>query len=398
MKTILTIFKKELIDSIRDRRTLIAMIVVPLVLFPVLISISSNMLISQARKAREKKLNIGLLTNGNAEEFRQDLFQRDDVRVFENLTVETGKSLVRSDSLDAFLTFDPEFDLKVGQLEPGNITVYHKSTESSAIEKRRVTRLIENFEEELREKRFETLQLDVSIIEAIEVEEHNLASTKEKLAEEIGGLLPYLIIIFCFMGSMYPAIDLAAGEKERGTLETLLTSPAGRLEILLGKFGVVVLIGLLTAAISIVGMYIGIRQSREIPPELLHAILNMLEWQSIVLLLSLLLPLTVFFAAGLLSLSVFAKSFKEAQSIINPLMVVIIVPAFVGLMPGIVLNSKTALIPILNVSLATKAIIAESITPGILIEVYVSLIALAVLSLLVCKWVFGREGTIFRGT
>jgi sodium transport system permease protein len=398
MKTILTIFKKELIDSIRDRRTLIAMIFVPLVLFPVLISISSNMLISQARKARERKLSIGLLTNGTAEEFRQKLFKRDDVRIFEDLTVETGKSLVRSDSLDALIVFDPEFDMLVEQLESGTVTMYHRSTESSAIEKRRVKRLIDDFEEELRAERFDKLQLNLSIIEAIEVDEHNLASTKEKLAEEIGGLLPYLIIIFCFMGSMYPAIDLAAGEKERGTLETLLTSPAGRLEILLGKFGVVVLIGLLTAGISIVGMYIGIRQSREIPPELLHAILNMLEWRSIGLLSSLLLPLTVFFAAGLLSLSVFAKSFKEAQSIINPLMIVIIVPAFIGLMPGMELNTKTALIPILNVCLATKAIIAESITPVILLEVYLSLIAIAALSLFVCRWMFNREGTIFRGT
>jgi sodium transport system permease protein len=197
---------------------------------------------------------------------------------------------------------------------------------------------------------------------------------------------------------MYPAIDLGAGEKERGTLETLLTSPAGRLEILLGKFGVVVLTGILTAVISIVGLYLGIRASSEIPPEILSAILNMLEIRSVFLLLSLLLPLTIFFAAILLSLSLFAKSFKEAQSIINPLMIVIIVPAFIGLMPGTELDAKTALIPILNVSLATKAIIAGTITPAILAEVYLSLIALAAVSLIYCKWVFGRESTIFRGT
>jgi len=144
-------------------------------------------------------------------------------------------------------------------------------------------------------------------------------------------------------------------------------------------------------------MYIGIRQSPEIPPEVLNAVLGMLEFGSIVLLISLLLPLSIFFAALLLSLSIFAKSFKEAQSTITPLMVFIIVPAFIGLMPGMTLDSKTALIPILNVSLATKAIIAGSISPGVLIEVYVSLVVLAALGIWGCAWIFNREDTIFRG-
>jgi sodium transport system permease protein len=262
--------------------------------------------------------------------------------------------------------------------------------------KRRVRDLLSGYEDSLRRSRFEALSLDVSIVDAIDVKEQNLASAKEQLADEIGGFLPYLIIIFCFTGSMYPAIDLAAGEKERGTLETLLTSPAGRLEILLGKFGVVVLTGIASALISILGMYIGIRRSPEIPPEVLNAIMGMLETRSIVLLLSLLLPLSIFFAALLLSLSFFAKSFKEAQSTITPLMIFIILPAFIGLMPGMSLDAKTALIPILNVSLATRAIIAGTIEPRLLAEVYASLVFFAAIGMWFCTWVFNREDVIFR--
>jgi sodium transport system permease protein len=398
MRTVLTVFKKELIDSLRDRRTLIAMVIVPLLLFPLLISISTSMLISHAKEAEAKALRIGLILNGAAADFRDTLAARDDVRLVEGISVEEGRTLVRSDSLDVFLVFDPAFDQQVAELGSGSVTMYHKSTESSSIEKRRVRALLDEYEEALRDARFESLSLDPDIIDVVTVSEENLASAKERLAEEIGGLLPYLIVIFCFTGSMYPAIDLAAGEKERGTLETLLTAPAGRLEILLGKFGVVVLTGIVTALISIFGIYIGIRQSPEIPPEVFDAILGMLEPRSILLLLSLLLPLTVFFAAILLSLSIFAKSFKEAQSTITPLMIFIIVPAFIGLMPGMTLNATTALIPILNVSLATKLIIAGTISPGLLAEVYASLIALAALSMWVCTWIFGREGTVFRGT
>ncbi len=398
MRTIITIFKKEFVDSIRDRRTLMAMIVVPILLYPILISLSSSMMISQARKAKEKTLRIALISNGNAESFRKTLLDRDDIRVVEGTSLEEARELVRVDTLDAVLIVDSDFDKSVEALEAGGITLYHKSTESTEIEVRRVRRMIKGFGEELRDARFASLDLDVSMIETIDINDKNLASAKERIAEEVGGILPYLIIIFCFMGCMYPAIDLAAGEKERGTLETLLTSPAGRLEILMGKFGVVVLTGIVTAAVSILGMYLGIRMSKEIPPEILQVILNMLEWDSIALTLSLLLPLTAFFAAFLLTISIFSKSFKEAQSVISPLFVVIIIPAFIGLMPGMTLNAKTALIPILNVSLATKAIIAGTVSPMILAEVYLSLIALALVSLWGCAWFFGRESTIFRGT
>ena len=397
MKTIITVFRKELVDSLRDRRTLVAMVFVPLVLFPLLISISSSMLISHEKKAAKKTLRIGVVTNGNAAGFREMLSGRRDVKLTEGITAAEGMALVKADSLDAVFVFDPAFDERVAALGAGKVSMYHKSTENSAIERRRARALLEDFEKDLRAKRFESLALDISIIDTVDMGDENLASTKEQLADQIGGILPYLIIIFCFTGSMYPAIDLAAGEKERGTLETLLTTPAGRLHILLGKFGVVAVTGVLTALVSIVGMYIGIRQSPEIPPEVLNAILGMLEPGSIVLLLSLLLPLTLFFAGILLSLSFFAKSFKEAQSIITPMMVFIIVPAFMGLMPGMSLNATTALVPILNVTLATKEIIAGTIDARVLIEVYASLVVLAGVSLWVCRWVFGREGTIFRG-
>lgn len=396
MKTILTVFRKELGDTLRDRRTLVAMVFVPLILFPVMISISSSMMISQARKAQQKVLKIGVVTNGGAKGFVDMLSARSDVELVEGLTAKDGSALVRSDSLDALIVFDAGFDEAVAAQRAGAVSLFYKSTEGSAIGKRRVRELLEGYEDTLRRSRFEALSLDVSIVEAIDVTEQNLASAKEQLAGEIGGFLPYLIIIFCFTGSMYPAIDLAAGEKERGTLETLLTSPAGRLEILLGKFGVVVLTGIASALVSILGMYIGIRRSPEIPPEVLNAILGMLETRSILLLLSLLLPLTIFFASLLLSLSFFAKSFKEAQSTITPLMIFIILPAFIGLMPGMSLDAKTALVPILNVSLATRAIIAGTIEPALLAEVYASLVFLAALGMWICTRVFNREDVIFR--
>ncbi len=105
----------------------------------------------------------------------------------------------------------------------------------------------------------------------------------------------------------------------------------------------------------------------------------------------------MFFAGIMLSLSMFAKTFKEAQSILTPMNFLVIVPVAIGLIPGITLDPKTALIPVLNVSLATKEIVAGTIDFGLLMEVYVSLAVLAGLSLFLASRLFLRETVIFRG-
>jgi len=257
--------------------------------------------------------------------------------------------------------------------------------------------LVDKFEDSLLLARFEKLDLDKAISTAVKLVEVDITSKKERIGKAIGAILPYIFVIFCFMGSMYPAIDLAAGEKERGTIETLLTAPVSRFVILLGKFGVVVLTGIGSALVSLVGLYLVVLQFGEIPPEIIDVISGIFEIKSIVLLLSLLLPLTMFFAGVLLSLSMFAKSFKEAQSIITPFNFVIILPVLIGLIPGVTLDPKTALIPILNVSLATKEIVAGTIDFWLLIEVYASLAVLAGLSLFLSSRIFMRETVIFRG-
>jgi sodium transport system permease protein len=153
---------------------------------------------------------------------------------------------------------------------------------------------------------------------------------------------------------------------------------------------------MLSAVVSMVGLFIGIKQSDEIPPEVLDVIVKILGWDNIALLFSLLLPLCVFFAGVLLSVSLSAKSFKEAQSMITPLNMAVIVPAAVAMIPGIEMNTATALVPVLNVSLASREIIAGTMSMGHLALTYVSLTVFALASLYGSVWWFKRESTIFR--
>jgi len=373
------------------------MIVIPLLLFPILINIATKITVKQIQKAEEKILNVALILNKNAESFKNLLKDNKKINLKENVKEHEITNKIRNGNIDFVIIFNKDFDSKVNARKSGIVNLYYKSSEEVSIQKSRIVNLLKEFEDNLIFIRFKELKINRAIVKAVEINEHDIASMKEKFGEKIGGVLPYIFVIFCFIGAMYPAIDLGAGEKERSTLETLLVSPAKRLQIVYGKFGVIFLAGILTAAISVFSLFIALKTSQEIPEEILAILLRIVDYKSILLVFTLLIPLCVFFAALLLSISIFAHSFKEAQSIMTPFNFLVIFPVFIGLFPGVKLDAVTALIPVLNVSLATKEIISGTIKVGLLAEVYMSLLILAGLSLYFCaKW-FQREDIIFRG-
>jgi sodium transport system permease protein len=397
MKKIAVIFKKEFKDILRDRRTIMLMVVMPLFLIYIFINLSITLSQSQTRKAEEKSLKVALLKKENVETFRTILEKQKNITIKENLEVNQINDLIQEEKLDFAVVFEAGFDQKVKERKSGTVDLYFKASSENNIAKRRIINSLKQYKQELLTVRLEALSLDQSFVEPLKINEKDLSTQKERVGESIGGLLPYFFIIFCFLGAMYPAIDLGAGEKERATIETLLTSPASRMQIVLGKFFVITCTGIISALISILALYLAIQQAKGLPEGALQGILRIVEFKSIGMLFSLLVPVCVFFAAVLLSISIFARSFKEAQSIMTPMNILVIIPVFIGLFPGIKLNTTTALIPVLNVSLATKEIISGTIKTGLLVEVYVSLFILAALSLVFCAQWFKREEVIFRG-
>ena len=127
-----------------------------------------------------------------------------------------------------------------------------------------------------------------------------------------------------------------------------------------------------------------------------EAIGQVLEPTTLAAVFALLVPLAMFFAALLLMLSIYARSYKEAVSIISPLTIVVLVPAILALIPGTRLTAVTALVPVLNVSLATRELVAGTAAPALVALVFVSLLALAGVSLLACSRWFAREDVVFR--
>ena len=389
MSAIFHVAAKEFLDTIRDRRTLLSMIVIPLLLFPVLM-ITVNKI---QETTKEAKTEIGISGAQYAPRLEK-LFE--NAGAFHLQPYSSGKklqTLVQNDSLDAGIHLDSTFQKQMEALGTGTIRLIFK--QSSFDKQEKVQALFDRYEQIILQQRLTKLALQKESIEPISIQKRDLSTEQEVVGKRLGGFLPYIFILFAFIGSMYPAIDLFSGEKERGTIETILTLPINRQSLLTGKMAVIVTTGLTSAVLSLVGLYMGF-YFLDISEELKGMINNILTLNFISKLLALMLPLSIFFAGLLIPFSIYARSFKEAQSLITPLQILIIVPVFVGLMPGIELNFWTAIIPVINVALTTKAILAGTLDFGLFMLAFASLITLAVVSVVVSARWFDKESNVLR--
>ena len=397
MKKIGIIFRKELKDTLRDRRTLFFMIVFPILIIPLIIGGIPTIMVSMMEKKMTERITIAIIGEENSPELMDMFGMADSINVIFNVEIDSIEQSIRKKDIDGALIIPDRFSEMVNSMETAQITMVYISSDDLEATKKRMESVINKFRESKIDQRLDRLRLHSETLEPVKINHRNIASQKEMIGKLAGGWLPYMFILYCFMGAMYPALDLGAGEKERGTIETLLTSPAGRMEILLGKFGVISLSGFLSAISGIIGLFVGLQFMTELPIEIITTMRSIIEIKTIALILSLIVPVSIFFSAVLLSISFYAKSFKEAQSLVTPINILILFPALIGLIPGVELTWKTALIPIVNISLVTKEIIAETVSSLLLFEVYGSMIILAVVGLFFTRWWFNREEVIFRG-
>lgn len=397
MKKIGIIFRKELKDTLRDRRTLFFMIVFPILIIPLIIGGIPKIMVSMMEKKMTERITIAIIGEENSPELMDMFGMADSINVTFNVEIDSIEQSIRKKDIDGALIIPDRFSEMVNSMETAQITMVYISSDDLEAAKKRMESVINKYRESKIDQRLDRLKLHSKTLEPVKINHRNIASEKEMIGKLAGGWLPYMFILYCFMGAMYPALDLGAGEKERGTIETLLTSPAGRMEILLGKLGVISLSGFLSAISGIIGLFVGLQFMTELPIEIITTMKSIIEIKTIALILSLIVPVSIFFSAVLLSISFYAKSFKEAQSLVTPINILILFPALIGLIPGVELTWKTALIPIVNISLVTKEIIAETVSSALLLEVYGSMIILAVVGLFFTRWWFNREEVIFRG-
>jgi sodium transport system permease protein len=350
LQTIKLIYLKEVLDLMRDRRTIISMLVFPLLLMPMIFLGLNYFLIRSINRAKDKQFSIALKQETGLEGMTQSLEQAG----FKVRPSENPRRAVE----------DKETELGVdvsGETNSPAIRIY---ADQSQLEVNVAGGRIETALNQLKEARIKNELQRAGVPERIltpfTVEKVNTAPPKKMSGMFIGAFIGYMFVMFMLMGAMYPAIDMTAGEKERRTMEMLLSSPAGRGEIVFGKILVAITASFMTAVLGIISFrvssFLGMKaNSSGQPPQLMMEL--PLDAKTFVLIFVSSVPMAILAATLMIAIATMAKSYKEAQTYITPLFLVAVIPAMVSLLPGVKLNPGMALIPIVNFSLLIKELI-----------------------------------------
>jgi sodium transport system permease protein len=396
--TIATVYLKELRDSLRDRRTLISTIIIPTFIMPMLVLGVGRLASTIVQKARAEVPAVMIIGGEDSPKVRAAL--EASTRFKAKPAAADWKAQIAEKRVRAAAEIPPGFQagLEAGSAPP--VTLYHYEGE---LKSGLAVDLLQTFFIDLRDRESARLLRDrglpPTIARPFEVTETNVAPPEKVGGNLLGGIVPYIIIILCFMGALNPAMDLTAGEKERGTMETLLCCPAARTDLVLGKFLMVLTGSLMAVFFSLISMGTtlllvgGSVAARAAGPVAAGPTIDPLGALGV---LAMVIPVAVLFSAGLFTISLFAKTFREAQSYAGPMIVVVILPLIIGILPGIDLNTGLSFVPLLNISLVCKEMLSGVWHWDFIGLIFGSMTLYAAVALAVAVTMFKREGVIFR--
>ncbi|MBB1504490.1 ABC transporter permease [Pseudoalteromonas sp. SG41-1] len=399
------VFKKELKELLRDKKTLIFIVALPVAIFPLLFAVMA-FISSQATLEAEQKVHTYAIINGEyAQSFTDKVFYHKSFQLYKGEhtfnTVAELTEAVKAGTIDMGIFLPADAKQNLDDAKQSQWQVVYNDAKAINFLFDRVTELAKEFGNKLRAEKLLSYGVSVeqqsAIIDPIKVVKVDTADKRENLGEKIGGFIPYLLIPLVLMGATYPAIDLGAGEKERGTLETLLLTPITRTQLVLGKFITLLAASIATTTITVLsmGVWISIAISF-IDLDVIKTAFSSLRVLDLALIFIILLPVAAIFSSLALAISIYARSFKEAQNYMTPLSMGVIFPIIVALLPNVELTAKTAFIPVTNVALAIKEIIKGTIDYTLLGLIFLATVIVAGALLAFCvKW-FNKEEVLFR--
>jgi sodium transport system permease protein len=398
-RNVAVVYRKELRDSLRDRRTVISMIVVPIVLMPLFTIGVGIVSIAVFGRAMRETPSVMVLGGEDSPKVMTALRDFKGIRIVPSRPDYAER--ITNKQVRAAVEIPRDFDARIARGESATVHIYMYQGElRSALGADRLQTFFDGVRERTVRERLAVRHLPEDLAVPFGIEQKNIAPPEKVGGAVIGGLLPYFVILLCLTGAMYPAIDLTAGEKERGTIETILCSPVSRVHLALGKFFMVLTASLSTGLLSILSMGAAFTIGKAILAHVSAVGSSRLPLAisptAIVWVFLMIVPLAVLFSATLLTIALFAKSYKEAQSYLSPLAVLVILPAVISVLPGVELNAPLSLIPVLNTSLVSKEIVGGTYHWNYMALIFCSSCVYAAAALAIAIRLFQREDVLFR--
>jgi len=394
------VYKKELTEALRDRRTLITTLVVPLLLFPLLSVGFGALVASIIGKAQEEVPKIMIIGGQDSPSVVAGLRKLEKVNIVP--LAPDWKDEIINKQVPVVIEIPADFEKDLAAQKGATVTIYDYSGDlKSEVARGKIEKFFDDYRDSVIKDRLVAKNLPVALVKPFDVKQQNVAPPeKSGGALFFGGFLAYIVVFLCLNGGMHPATDLTAGEKERGTMETILSSPVSRAHLVLGKFLLVFTTALATAALSVISMAVSFAIANSFHAKPIQAGDSGMNFHigfgAALSVFIMAIPLAVLFAAVLITIASFAKTNKEAQTYIMPLMFLVIIPAIAAMLPGVDLTPKLALVPILNVSLLCKELVIGTYHWNYIAIIFTSTCAYAAVALFLAVKMFQRESVLFR--
>ena len=404
-KLIRTLIKKEILDVFRDKKTVIMMLVVPVILYPLIFIGAMQVVAAISSSMDEQNYRIAVEAEDDGA-FLQALTEKgeetdEDGGVSYQLTLYDAQN---AEGLQDYMTKlrEEEIDAYViGMMQDGKMrydVYYLSSVSNSAYAGEIVMDALEQYREEITKNKIWQAGLHTSdILEPIHYEKQDISTNEQSLGSIMGAVLPFMLIISLLMGTMYPAIDTTAGERERGTLETILTLPVTNRQLIVSKFITVAGIGMISAFLNILsmgGIAFYIYQIMELESDTQAFDIGKFIPAILVCILAV-FAFSLFISAVTMCVTSFAKSYKEANNYITPLMLVVMFIGYIGFIPNIELTQTMAMVPVANICLLIKNMLVFKIDYTAIAVVLLANVAYAVLAILFLSKIYDSETILF---
>lgn len=394
MNEILIIARKELLSVVRERRVLFTTLVLPILIMPLLMFGPILLFGNTARQTQESVQKVGVVGVPTVvlEELRK-------ARV-EPIEAANPQEAVQNREVQAALVFENGRYIIYGRLSGG--------ATQSALVVEKVQAALRAYKDQVVAEQLRARGIGTDILEPFSIETQDASREQERAAGLFAFLIPFFLVTFIQAGGMPVAVDATAGEKEKGTLEALLAAPVPLIRVLLGKGLAVFVMSLLSTLAAVAGLLLGGGVFRNLFATQIQAVQNGENQAQLGGALALdplgylaILVTAVLFAlliiAIMISLGLYARSFKEAQGYMSPLSLVMLIPLlFLQFSDFLKLQDWYFALPLVNVMLALDAIVKGAATATQLLITWASTLAYGALALYLAYRNFQREDVVFR--
>ncbi len=377
---------KELLDVARDRRTLVMTVLLPVLLYPGILLLMGVIIAAGTERLKNEPLTVALVGDASRELLEAHAPPKTS---WVTMSRDEGEAALKDKRVAAVVVApgDTRAQRGAGALAVVQV-LYTRRFDRSQEALDRLKPKLELLNTQFLATRLEDKGLTAGFVQPVKTDAVDLTFKKDLGPLLASRMLPTVLLMMLLLGALYPAVDLTAGERERGTLETLFVQAVRPFDIMLAKYLTVSAVAVLSALANLFAMAVTFRAGISLGPADINFTLS---WSQVLTMLVCVVPTALLLSGLALAVASTARTFKEGQTLMTPVMLLGLAPSLLSQMPGFELNNGTALIPLLNVALLVKAAVLGNVTALQLVLTCASACVTALLTLLLSAKAFSRE-------